>query len=275
MIYPLEPLYQAWRQTLRPGLIRLMLLDVDGCLTAGEASPLDFDVLRQLQDLNRRAAEDPCIPALTLCTGRPEPYVELLVQALGGYLPAIWENGAGLYFPVEYRFRFHPLLDHARLDAFDQVTQLVTRALIRPGLAYRQPGKEVSISLYPTERSSIDQVEVLARQTLEPLREHYWVQGGLTCVEVLPVGIHKGSGVRWLLDLVGLAPDQVLGVGDGPGDLEIFRATGLAATPANGHASLKAAADFVAPRAWSAGVLDILEWCIARNRAALKGSAPS
>lgn len=269
MIYPLQPLYESWRSTLRPGLVRLALLDVDGCITAGEAAPLDFDVLRQLQDLNRRAAENPCIPALALCTGRPEPYVELLTQALGGYLPAIWENGAGLYVPVEYRFRLHPLLDRARLDAFEQASALVTRALIRPGLAYRQPGKEVSISLYPTERSSVEEIETLARQALAPLRGQYWVQGGLTCVEVLPEGIHKGSGVRWLLETLGLAPEQVLGVGDGPGDLEIFHVTGLAATPANGHDTLKAAADFVAPRRFGAGVVDILEWCIARNRAAL------
>src|SRR5437867_4870928 len=101
VIFPLKPLLEGWQRQRMPGLVRLVLLDIDGCLTAGEASPLNFGVLDQLQQVNRRAAEDPMVPAISLCTGRPEPYVELMTQAIAGYLPAIWENGAGLYLPAE------------------------------------------------------------------------------------------------------------------------------------------------------------------------------
>ena len=267
MIFPLQPLVDGWRRLNREGVVRLILLDIDGCLTPGEASPLNFPVLQKLQRFNQRAAEDASVPGLTLCTGRPEPYVELMTQAIGGYLPAIWENGAGLYLPAAYRFKLHPLLDGRRLEAFEQARSLVAEAVIRPGLARPQPGKEVSISLYPTEGSSIDEVYEVAGQALRPLAGRYWVQTGLTCVEVLPEGIHKGSGVCWLLEELRLTPDQVLGVGDSPGDLEIFDVLALGATPANGAAEVKAAADYVAPRNSSEGVLDILEWCIARNAA--------
>src|SRR5439155_14360527 len=109
-------------------------------------SPLNFPVFQQLQKLNAQAAEDPTVPGISLCSGRPEPYVELMVQAIGGYLPAVWENGAGLYLPAEYRFKLHPLLDDRRLEAFAQARALVAEALVRPGLARPQPGKEVSIS---------------------------------------------------------------------------------------------------------------------------------
>src|SRR5436309_3503390 len=180
------PLLKGWQRQRMPGGVRLVLLDIDGCLTAGEASPLNFGVLEQLQQVNRRAAEDPMVPAISLCTGRPEPYVELMTQAIGGYLPAIWENGAGLFLPAEYTFKLHPLLDGRRLEAFEQARGLVAGALIRPGLARPQPGKEVSISLYPSAGSSIDEVYEVARRALEPLAGHYWVQTGLTCVEVLP-----------------------------------------------------------------------------------------
>ena len=267
MIFPLQPLLDGWRAHNRPGPVRLVLLDVDGCLTQGEASPLDFAVLQQLQQLNRAAAEDPAVPAITLCTGRQEPYVELMTQAIGGYLPAIWENGAGLYLPAAYAFRLHPLLDDRRLEALTQARRLVMAAVIRPGLARPQPGKEVSISLFPTERSSIEEVFRVASQAVAGLAGQYWTQAGLTCVEVLPDGIHKGSGVRWLLDDLGLPPDQALAIGDAPGDLEIFEVTSLGATPANGAPEVKSAAAYVAPRAFGPGVLDILNWCIARNRA--------
>jgi hydroxymethylpyrimidine pyrophosphatase-like HAD family hydrolase len=269
MIYPLEPLWRRWCELHHDGLIRLALVDIDGCLTPGEASPLDFDLFADLQTVNRRATDDATVPALALCSGRAEPYVELMAQALGCFLPAIWENGAGLYFPVDYRFQLSPLLDAQRLEAFEQARRIVADVLVRPGLARPQPGKEVSISLYPTEQSSLERVEKIARRALEPLADRYWVQGGLTCVEVLPDGIHKGSGARWLLDEVGLVPQQALAIGDGPGDLVFFQVAGLAATPANGAPEVQAAADYVAPREFGQGVLDIINWAIERNQAAL------
>jgi HAD superfamily hydrolase (TIGR01484 family) len=272
MIADLRPLLDGWRRCSRPGLVRLAFIDVDGCLTAGEAAALDFELLARLQRLNRQAVEDPTVPGIALCTGRPEPYVELLTQGLGGYLPAIWENGAGLYLPVEYRFALHPLLDAARLSAFETARKLVREQLLTPGLASRQPGKEVSISLYPTEGRSVEELWRLASEVLRPVQDTYWVQAGLTCVEVLPVGIHKGSGVRWALDLLGLPPEQALGVGDAPGDVEIFRAVGLGASPANGAPSARAAAHYVARSTATAGVLEILDWAIARNRAASAAS---
>jgi HAD superfamily hydrolase (TIGR01484 family) len=269
MIADLQPLLDGWRRAARPDLVRLALVDVDGCLTAGEAAPLDFDLLARLKALNRRAVEDPAVPGLALCTGRPEPYVELLTQGLGGYLPAIWENGAGLYLPTEYRFLLHPLLDATRLAAFEQARRLVRDHLLQPGLAVRQPGKEVSISLYPTQGRSVDELWRVASEALSPVAESYWVQAGLTCVEVLPVGIDKGAGVRWALDHLGLRPAQVLGIGDAPGDVEIFRAVGLGACPANGSPVARAAAHYVARASSTAGVLEILDWAVDRNRAAL------
>jgi HAD superfamily hydrolase (TIGR01484 family) len=267
VIFPLQPLLDGWRRLSSPGLIRLVLLDIDGCLTLGEASPLNFPFFQKLQELNRCAAEDPAVPGLTLCSGRAEPYVELLTQAIGGYLPAIWENGAGLFIPAEYRFALNPMLHAGRLEAFEQARRFIADAVLGPGLARPQPGKEVSISLYPTDGTSVEQVYAVATRALEPLAGQYWVQAGLTCVEVLPDGIHKGTGVRWLLEELDLDQDQALAVGDAPGDLEVFSVTGLGATPSNGDPTVKAVADYVAPRAFGEGVLDIIDWCIARNRA--------
>src|SRR5215210_2790959 len=104
--------------------------------------------MTRLQAFNRLATQDATVPAIALCTGRQEPYVEFMSQAVGAYLPSIWENGAGLYFPAPYRFRLHPLLDGRRLGALAQVRRAVTESLILPELAYAQPGKEVSITLY-------------------------------------------------------------------------------------------------------------------------------
>jgi hydroxymethylpyrimidine pyrophosphatase-like HAD family hydrolase len=88
-------------------MIRLVVVDVDGLLSHGEAAPLDFAVLQRFAEFNDRARQNPAYPAVTLCTGRPVPYVEVLMQAIHGRYPAVYENGVGLYIPKPYGFKWH------------------------------------------------------------------------------------------------------------------------------------------------------------------------
>jgi 3-deoxy-D-manno-octulosonate 8-phosphate phosphatase KdsC-like HAD superfamily phosphatase len=73
-------------------MIRLVVVDVDGVLSCGEAAPLDFAVLQRLAELKDRAGHNPAYPAVTLCTGRTIPYVEVLMQAIHGRYSAIYET---------------------------------------------------------------------------------------------------------------------------------------------------------------------------------------
>ncbi|MBI3325580.1 MAG: hypothetical protein HYZ81_02595 [Nitrospinae bacterium] len=70
-------------------MIRLVIVDVDGVLSPGEAAPLDFAVLQRIAEFNDRARQDATCPAVTLCTGRPAAYVEVLMQAIHGRYPAV------------------------------------------------------------------------------------------------------------------------------------------------------------------------------------------
>jgi len=54
-------------------MIRLLVVDVDGVLSLGEAAPFDSTVLQRLAEINDRARHEPTCPAITLCTGRPAP----------------------------------------------------------------------------------------------------------------------------------------------------------------------------------------------------------
>lgn len=77
--------------------IKLLAVDVDGCLTPGEGQAADLAVLAEIQQINERAKSDPDTPTVTLCTGRQQPFVDLMAQMIGAHKPAIFENGAGLY----------------------------------------------------------------------------------------------------------------------------------------------------------------------------------
>ncbi len=249
-----------------PGLIRLVLLDVDGCLTAGEAAPLDLPAFQLVAGLNRRALEEPDLPAVTLCTGRPEPYVELLCQAIDCFVPAIWETGAGLYIPGEYRFLAHPSLTTERIEALNEARQVIYTRVVRPGLGYHQIGKEYSVSLYPRDGVSLDQLYTELIRPLAPFTGHYTLHRQRTCVELLPNGIDKGVGARWLSETLGLPLDRMAGVGDQTADLSYLSIVGAAAAPADATPDVRAMATYVAPRPSSRGLIDILNWLVARNR---------
>src|SRR4030042_3180532 len=80
-------------------MIKLIVCDSEGCLTSNKKQPIDTGTLVKLQaycELARRGEK----PPLVLCTGRPQPYAEAILQHLDAFFPN---------FPsvVEKRFFFY------------------------------------------------------------------------------------------------------------------------------------------------------------------------
>lgn len=239
--------------------IRLVVVDVDGCLTPGEAQPWDFSVLQRVADLNRRSREDPNQFAVTLCTGRQEPYVEALMQAIDAHQPAIYENGGGLYFPSSYRFAENPAITPEQRARLAEIRRMLTRELVEPGIGQFQPGKQVSLTLYPTRDGvTFSQLAALARRALNGKADGFTITPSVTSVEILPDGIDKGVGVEWLSCETGIPLAQIAGIGDAPGDLSFLRCVGFSAAPANAVDDVKRAVGYVSEFEDGRGVVDIL-----------------
>ncbi len=238
--------------------LRLVVIDVDGCLTPGEGRPWNFEALKYIAQLNRRARKDAAQLAVTLCTGRQEPYVEVLMQAIDAHLPGIYENGGGLYFPREYRFVENPLITAAMREALGDIKTTLRREIVKTGLGYFQPGKEVSLTLYPLDQVSVHELYLATVRALDAFDAEYIVQASVSCVDVTPKGVDKGGGVRWLSRETGIPLDQMGGVGDSASDLTFLRIVGRSAAPANAADEVKAAVDYVSPYEDGDGVVDIL-----------------
>lgn len=237
--------------------IKLIVFDIDGVLTDGETRVLDLPLLEQLAAMNRAARNDATRPAVTICTGRPAPYVEALLQAIDGYLPGIFENGAGLYVPDGYHFLAHPELGqngHMKI-----VRQRLEETLLRSGQAYFQPGKEHTLTLFATNPAETYRLAEQASTALGSLQEHVDLVFSVSCLNVLPRGMDKGKGIDFLASYTGYRPDEMLGVGDSDVDASFLAAVGYSAAPANAIPAIKALAHYVAPRPTSAGVRDILQ----------------
>jgi HAD superfamily hydrolase (TIGR01484 family) len=237
-------------------MIRLLVFDIDGVLTEGETRKIDLSLMEQLAAMNQAARQDPALPAVTICTGRPAPYVEMMLQVIDGHLPGIFENGAGLYVPNGYRFLPHPDLDDG--TAMTAVRQRLRETLLGSGRAYFQPGKEFSLSLFASDPADTDTLYEQTVTALGPLAESVNLVRSPSCLNIVPLGIDKGQGIHFLSAHTGYDPAAMLGAGDSDGDLPFLQMVGHKAAPANANQAIREAVHFVAPRPAADGVRDIL-----------------
>lgn len=72
-------------------------------------------------------------------------------------------------------------------------------------------------------------------------------------------GIDKGEGLRFLLNHLGISPEEVLAMGDGGSDIPLLQAAGIGVAMENATEGVKAAADFVTASCDEDGVAVALE----------------
>jgi hydroxymethylpyrimidine pyrophosphatase-like HAD family hydrolase len=214
-----------------------------------------------LAALNRRARSGEAVPAVTLNTGRPSPYVEAVMQVIAGWQPALYESGAGLYLPQTYQFMASPSLTPKHLTALRQIVERVDRAVVQPGRAYWQPGKSVCYSLFAHPPLILadfsDEVKAIVA---EISGQEFIVTPATLALNIHPAGINKGTGLQWLAQVTGIDPTEMGGVGDSAGDLDFLRLVGWAAAPANATEEVKTAVSYVASQPDAAGLQEILDY---------------
>jgi len=242
--------------------LRWIITDIDGCISPEESIPWDLGSFGRFARICRRAnAGEGSVAPITLCTGRPQPYAEVLAKILGIHAPIICENGAVLYTLGDNRSRFGPGVTEEKILGIRAVRDFIDTALLPayPGLIY-QFGKEAQISVYTEHPEIFPELEAaiedfVADADHPPLvitPSHYYLNISMT-------GVDKGSTLQALFGELGVTREQVAGIGDTEGDLPLRNATGFFACPSNAKPALKEASDYVSPFPDIAGLLDILD----------------
>lgn len=242
----------AWNEA------KLIVSDIEGCLSPGKGAPLEMAQLGLLQDYNR-AARDRGLPPLTLCTGRPQPFVEAFAQMLAVTLPCVCENGALVFDPKADQTYRHPAIGREQLDVLADLrhrleTDIMTRIPHR-----REPGKEICISLNPIAK--LEDYPGKIRALYEALLTEvdatlFNVTHSASAVDITPKGIDKAAGVRFLSDLTGVPLSAMLGIGDTRGDLPFLEIVGKVAVPANAQEELGGLAAYRSSASSAGGVYD-------------------
>ncbi len=257
---------------LPQGSLRLVLADVDGVITRGEGQAIDIEVLQRLAAINAAATLDPCIPAITLCTGRQAPYVELMAQLVGAFLPCIFEHGAGLFFPTTFLYEFDTHLGPDYATRLATLRAALDGPLIQPGRAFVQPGKEATMTLYPRGplgTSSVAELAELVEAVVARVAPEFGVARNVHGVEVRPRGIDKGTGARRMADLLDIPLQAMAGVGDSDPDLTFLNCVGLSAAPGNATPTVRQHVMYVANASFGDGLLEIVALVEQRNRQSL------
>lgn len=237
--------------------IKLIVSDVDGCLSPEESAGWDLDAFVRVARIVREQSG----VQFTLCTGRPQPYVEALLKLLDVRIPAICENGAVLYSLEDNRSIYGPGVTEEKLGELREIRAWMFGELFRryPDAVY-QFGKEAQLSLYSADPSLIpvmaDEIRRFARRypddPVDIGASHYYLNVSLR-------GVNKGSAMRELARRLGVSRNEIASIGDTEGDLPLREESGFFASPANATAETKARADYVSPHADVNGLLDILE----------------
>lgn len=247
-------------------MIKLIVCDIEGCLTPGKGKPLNLDALAAIKQYNRESKKQAQVPPITLCTGRSLPYVEAMMQAIDGYIPAISENGAGLYYPAEDDYRIHPLITPQTKKQMAEAKNVIHEEIINNFNAKFEWGKDFVISVNPPSDISIEEFFKIVHDNLKMHNIDLNVTHSASAVDITPKGIDKFSGLKLLLEKLQLDSEDVAGIGDTRGDFPVLKNVGFSAAPNNATDEVKQIVNYVSDYENGNGVVDIIKHCIYLNQ---------
>ena len=235
-----------------------VVCDIDGCLAPESSAPIDAAALARIAEHNRLAQERQDRPVVTLCSGRPEPFVEAMCRVIGNRtLPAIGENGVWLFHPGSNGWDRDPAITPSDLRAIGEVREWVEAELGPRGITM-QPGKAASVSLYHPDTAFLRKLE-------EPVRTEFEKRGWPLRVSMTWLYINcdlthvsKGTAIERLMRHAGLTKERLAGIGDTTGDALIAERVAWFGCPANASEEIKRRAHYVAGGAETEGVVEIL-----------------
>jgi HAD superfamily hydrolase (TIGR01484 family) len=250
---------------------RLVATDLDGTLLddEGRLTTRTLDVLRRVQEQDVR---------VVLVTARPLRWMDdLWAHVGGGQGVGIVSNGA-----ITYDIGSHRVLDCQGIPADVGLPMVAAVRDAAPGAAvaleclggYRHEPAYVDLHPTPPDMRVGELADLWDEPAVKILVQHLtldpddfrarvidavgqratptWTIDHL--MEISAAGVTKGGALAALCERLGIAAEDVVAFGDMPNDLAMLRWAGTSYAVANGHESVRAAADHVAPANTEDGV---------------------
>jgi len=219
---------------------------------------------RHAAEAGRPTAEHPT-PAVSICSGRPYPYVEAMTQALDLTVPVLFEGGGGRFDPVEAQTTWNPRFTDEIATEVEEVHHWFVTECI--------PGTKMSVDHAKRTQAGIispDPDEIVAARAeterfVEARVPDLRVFSTDVSVDVVPPGITKRNGLEWLTEHLGVEMAEVAYIGDTDSDLGALSAVGTSFAPANADEEVLKAVDHVTDGTVLDGPLEAYRHCLDLN----------
>lgn len=260
-------------------MYRLLAIDLDGTLLTPRPHK---HITPRVREALLRSAEAGV--TLVIATGQNLAVLQAICGDLPLKGPQIIENGAVIadiqgniyhehYLPSQHIL---PALDLLRTSGFYRAYHTIHRVYVdrhtpRAREWYRPPVPPVVemddvAELYPLPCVKV--VGIGAEEHIRSLRdsfvqrfagELYVTQSSFDLIEFLHPAISKGRALQQIAADLGIAPQEVIAIGDNHNDLGMLRFAGLGVAMGNAHDEVKAEADYVTLSNAEDGVAVVIE----------------
>ncbi|MBO8138670.1 MAG: HAD family phosphatase [Desulfotomaculum sp.] len=242
-------------------MIKLIVLDVDGCLMPHDLTKVNYQAFTRLREYCISCSEKK-LPKICLCTGRPRSFVLPILSLMGAIwpdIPSVLESGNQLYYPLNRNIIVNPMIPSNWQSIKEAVKKFANKT---NGLII--PGKEVAVSIIPPPGVSIAEYSQIARDNL-PYKE-LDISYSTLCVDFNPMGVNKKTGLETVSKFIGIPLNQMLAIGDSGIDIDMLKSVGYAACPSNAIDDVKKVSQYVSPLPETEGVVDIIEKLVVKMK---------
>ncbi|MDX1636695.1 MAG: HAD-IIB family hydrolase [Balneolaceae bacterium] len=213
-------------------MIKLFVTDLDGCISVPFTTP-SWDLITEIRKLNRESREDPTIPPLTICSGRPYPYVEAVAQWLDVRLPVVFESG-GMYDLNSNQFDQNGFFDDEALEHVNDLKNWMrTNIISQYPSGIMEFSKLMDAGFVHPKKEVIEEVLPAITEHVENNYPEFEVHHTDISVNVILSKNNKGSGIRKLSEKLKITPQEVAYIGDSNGDIPALQIVGHSFAPRN------------------------------------------
>ncbi|MFV0519158.1 MAG: Cof-type HAD-IIB family hydrolase [Lachnospirales bacterium] len=262
-------------------MYKLLVLDIDGTLVNSRNEVTD-----KTKEYIKKASEKGV--KVIIASGRT-PYgiyeiaKEIELEKIGGYILAL--NGATCIDYKNNKVVFETTLDKEIVEAiYDySIEKDVDLITFNKDVIYtpNETSKYIkfiadrnNLNIHKTENfkeeltfnipkvlflDEPEKIKGLEKETIERFSNLSIFRSELYLLEFCPNEIHKGNGIKKLIEMLGIKKEEVIAVGDGYNDLTMIEFAGLGVAMGNGQEELKKIADYVTKSNDDDGICHVIE----------------
>jgi HAD superfamily hydrolase (TIGR01484 family) len=246
-------------------MIRLFISDIDGCL----ARPFEAYQLEHWRELAGVVAqgttEENHWPQVTVCSGRPLPYVEAVSQALDLQVSALFEAGGGRFYLPDGTVTWNPNFTDEMAAAMKEIRKWLVEKCISGTKLDLDYSKRTQAGVIGPDTPAIERLYPQVQDYVERQYTDLRVFSTSISIDVVPDTITKRQALDWLSEETDISLKEMAFIGDTGGDLDALEAVGHSFAPQNAEPAVKKRVAHVTDGSDITGVLQALNWCAQHN----------